>query len=917
MFCIFLLCFALPSFAQNERFKQMESDIESPKTPDTTRLRYMICMIDSIYDASVWEPLNERAYDLAAKLSVHADAKHRYWGKLFLADAMNNRGFANKSRGNINKALELYFQALRLREDISYEIGIASSYNNLADIFSNQGDTIRALQYHYKSMDIREKLQDQHGIAQSLNNIGQTYLSMNKIDKSLPYLNKSIEMFREIGGQGGLGKALYTLSLVQFYQKKYIDARQSLEESLHILYDLHDDENIALTILQIGNIDFEENKTKGAEEKCKQVIIISQAGQFLAIEGMAYRLLSRIFEHKGNHERALEFYKKHIEIKEKINNISIQNYTAQYQYAYEYAKKDAIAYSEKAQLKKDSNLKIIIYSLAAFGFFLLSSILLYFYRLRLKASKILEEKNKQIELALTRAETSERFKSQFLSNVSHEIRTPMNAIFGMSNLLTDTPLDVQQKSYLSAINNSSENLLLIINDVLDFSKLEAGKMILEQTPFQISKVIDDVHNTLQFKAQEKGLTFSCKKDEKINDYLLGDGFRIYQVLINLVSNAIKFTEKGNVEVNVECSEDSENKQKIKFSVKDTGVGIPKNKLQNIFESFQQASNDIARQYGGTGLGLSISQQLVALRNGKIEVESEPSKGSLFYFTLEYDKSDKDAFEKAHGTPKIEDPQKLKNLKILLAEDNEYNRILAVDSLKKTLRHVTIHEVETGAQVLKAVMDYDYDLILMDINMPEMNGYEATIQIRSFFPADKKDIPIIALTAYSREEEEKKCYEVGMNNLVTKPFKMHQLLNAITKIISLKSSEIIDNQEDTTKNQPLQNESVDFTFMEDFTENTKEDMVYFIQKFIQTIPSAIEKLSVAIAENDAVKIKKTAHTIKPQIEFVGIKKALENVKILEEKIAESNYDIVEIETLFNDICKNIDEGKIILANFSKN
>jgi response regulator RpfG family c-di-GMP phosphodiesterase len=183
--------------------------------------------------------------------------------------------------------------------------------------------------------------------------------------------------------------------------------------------------------------------------------------------------------------------------------------------------------------------------------------------------------------------------------------------------------------------------------------------------------------------------------------------------------------------------------------------------------------------------------------------------------------------------------------------------------------------------------------------------------------EKKDIPIIALTAYSREEEEKKCYEVGMNNLVTKPFKMHQLLNAITKIISLKSSEIIDNQEDNNKSPVIHENRVDFTFMEDFTERNKEDMVYFIKKFIQTIPAAIEKLSTAIDENDAVKIKKIAHTITPQIEFVGIKKGLDNIKILENKILEPNYDIIDIKTIFDEICKNIDEGKVVLENFTKN
>jgi len=253
-----------------------------------------------------------------------------------------------------------------------------------------------------------------------------------------------------------------------------------------------------------------------------------------------------------------------------------------------------------------------------------------------KSNARLEVEKENAEFEKNRAERSEHFKSQFLANMSHEIRTPMNAVLGMTELTLDTELNEKQEKYLSAVKKSSENLLVIINDILDLSKLEAGKMELEQIPFKISEQIEQVHDTLRFKAEEKGLVFESKIDKDVPEVVVGDPSRLNQVLINLCGNAIKFTEKGRVSLSVGVSPGSDGK--LIFKVKDTGIGIPKDKVGTLFSAFQQVEAGTSRKYGGTGLGLSISQTLVELQGGKIKIKSEEGKGSEFSFSIPYTKA---------------------------------------------------------------------------------------------------------------------------------------------------------------------------------------------------------------------------------------------------------------------------------------
>ena len=461
----------------------------------------------------------------------------------------------------------------------------------------------------------------------------------------------------------------------------------------------------------------------------------------------------------------------------------------------------------------------------------------------------------ELKQAQQLAEESMRTRDMFLANMSHEIRTPLHGVMGIAELLKKESLSDEQADYVEMIQTSTENLLVVINDILDFAKIESGNIRLETIPFDIHKIVHEAARSLSFKVSEKGLILRILGLEDELPLALGDPFRLYQVLVNLLSNAIKFTPHGIITIVVDASKRDNERLPVTFQVIDTGIGIDAENASLIFNSFQQANSSIPRLYGGTGLGLTICKNLVELQNGEIGVSSEPGRGSCFYFTIPYDVSE----EPAPRTPAVVlQPDLLQGLSVLLAEDNNINQLIAVSMLGQWKVKVDI--AQNGEEALAKAMRQQYDIILMDVHMPQLDGIEATARLRAQ-NGPNQYTPIIATTADAIQIGAGSCASLGFTSYLIKPY--HEL--ALYKILG-QISQRAPAEHLTTLPAVAPTASATQGRYYDFSMFGKlANDLAFIHKlltmFVDRVPSQVRALQEAIEQEDWATVISETHILK--------------------------------------------------------
>jgi len=670
-----------------------------------------------------------------------------------------------RHENKIDKALETLDNAANIAENNEDAKLLVDTYHQYARLFLEEGDIDTAIFYLERAGDFLKDTSYSYGQAFHLYLDGALRYGEGNNFQAL----KQLEESRKLSNNRNLTN---NILLLEAYIYTNIEKYDDAIKNLHALIVNSDDKERAYLAtkanLQLANISITLNDLEEAIIHSKAALELAQKHGFAKEIKNAYEQLSNIYEINGNYEESLMYTKELAQIKDSIFNTEKAKLDAdtadkiRFDHLMNELNKLQAKNEELSESKNRSEITAILTSAFLTIISLLAVSLFRNNQIKLKTNDLLYTKNKELELARDAAVSAMEAKTNFLSTVTHELRTPLYAVTGLTHLLLEENPSEHQKEHLKSLKFSGEYLLNFINDILQINKIDADKLEPLSIEFKLEKVLRDVVESLQQNANEKNTELILDYDNKIPKKLLGDPIKLSQIFMNLVGNALKFTKNGKVEVIAKMLKKEEDQVKLYFEVRDNGIGISEDQQKNIFESFEQGSIQINREYGGTGLGLTIVKSLLGLFGSTINLESELGHGSSFYFEMDVDYESKEGEEVAFELNPEE--FQFKGLHVLVVEDNKINQVITKKMLTK--KEITCDIANNGNEAIDLAKSNTYDAILMDIHMPGISGEEATRQIRKFDTV----IPIIALTAISLDDSLDSFYEAGCNDVVTKPFK---------------------------------------------------------------------------------------------------------------------------------------------------
>lgn len=833
--------------------------------------------IDTLVDIGV-EVRNidvEHAMEMAAEIIERSKTVAYTRG---MGRGLNLKGSCYWLMGEYDTGLQTLRDALAIAErvkDLSLEARVLHNFGN---IYRDMGDLANALTHFEKALIINEEIGDEFAQSVILTSISNLLYDLNDYDNALQYALKCLPIFERAHNRTSLINIHNTLGNIYFKKEQFLEALHYFHENLK-----HSEPETAAYVMAESGLGKVYYKMQDFGNSSKYLTDALREAQLLGnveIQIICHFYLGRLYMDDGNYRQ------------------SLQSLNSAYGLAEEYMRRhDLMSVHEmlSALYDKMNDIPNAFHHLKSFEQLkeeiFQQKIINELHNLQVRQQIELAKKEKEVAIKTA------QLKHQFMANMSHEIRTPMNAIIGMARLLLSKDPRTDQLRYLNAIQLSADSLLVIINDILDLSKIEAGKIVIEQIDFSVREMMQSVRDMLMLKAEEKRVELRIVTDDTIPRMLIGDPTRLNQVLINLAGNSVKFTERGFVEVKASMVKKEGEILWIKFDVKDTGIGIAKENLDSIFDSFTQAGAETTRKFGGTGLGLTICRQLVGLMGGEISVTSELNVGTTFSATVPLGLSHVTDEGQQNNTLDDSSMKRLNNMKVLLVEDNEFNRMVAEDTLQETIPGVRLDVAVNGQEAVDSVRRNNYDIILMDIQMPVMDGLTATNIIRTQLPEPARYVKIIAMTANVLQEDVKRYFEAGMDGFISKPFHPEELLMKMDTVMGNAPTLVPGKEKETNTNTdtmeqpefaPLPDRVTDMQFLKQLTGGNNEKMSKYINMFLENAPKLLDNIDRALLAKDFPSLKIAAHSLKPQLSYMGVKEEVSKIFLIEQSAGESAH-----------------------------